>query len=293
MVGKNIQKKLDVIAPDSKELNLLSLEQCQAYIHDIRPDVVIHAAGKVGGIQANLDNQAEYMYANAKMGENILLASHKSVRHFINLGSSCMYPKDAPIPFVENSLFDGKPEPTNDGYATAKLYVHKMGSYLNDHKFKFTTLIPCNLYGPYDKYNPNVSHLIASVIHKIRTAKNLNARAVEVWGNGKARREVMYAADLADFIVYAINNLGSLPLVMNVGTGIDYSVREYYDIIAGIIGYEGLFTFNLSKPEGMARKLLNIHKQTELGWSPATDFMSGIKETTSASTYTFWHDFQY
>ena len=293
MVGMNIRDKLDVLAPTSQELNLLSLEDCQTYIHHVRPDIVIHAAGKVGGIQANINNQFEYLYANAKMGENILLASHRYVRHFINLGSSCMYPKDAAIPFVEDSLFTGKPEPTNDGYATAKLYVHKMGIFLSDHKFKFTTLIPCNLYGHYDKYDPDMSHLVASVIKKVRTANDINAPNVEIWGSGEARREVMFAADLAEFIVFILDKLGSLPVVMNVGTGIDYSIKEYYQIIAGVIGYQGKFIYNPDKPEGMTHKLLNIQKQKQLGWAPTTDLATGIKEIASMRKYTFWHDFEY
>ncbi|MFZ4077591.1 MAG: GDP-L-fucose synthase family protein, partial [Legionellaceae bacterium] len=286
MVGRNVRllaarAGFTVDAPTQQELNLDHLHHVVDYLKASAPDVVIHAAGRVGGIQANMAAPYDFCFENLQMGLHIIEASKRAnISRLINLGSSCMYPRAAKNPLKEEDLLSGGLEPTNEGYAIAKLAVAKLTSYANQqHGFNYKTLIPCNLYGYGDKFSPEHSHMIPAVIRKLHEAKLHGQTKVDIWGDGTARREFLFAQDLADFILLALTRFDELPQLMNVGLGHDYSIREYYDAVKEVVGYEGTFTYDLSKPKGMHQKLVDVSIQTALGWQPKTDLITGIQQT--------------
>jgi nucleoside-diphosphate-sugar epimerase len=287
MVGHNIVKHShaqnhEILTPASAELNLLDSESVQSYIDTNKPDMVIHAAGIVGGIQANMAEPVKFLVDNMQMGLNILMASKThEVKRFMNLSSSCMYPRDAQNPLSEDLILKGELEPTNEGYAIAKVASTRLCEYINreDESFLYKTVIPCNLYGKYDKFDPEHSHLIPAVIRKINDAKNNNLKSVDIWGDGLARRESMYTADFADFVFYAIDNYEKMPQNINVGLGHDYTINEYYQKIADVVDYQGRFTHDLSRPIGMQQKLIDDTKLKEFGWQYQTSLEQGIQKT--------------
>lgn len=287
MVGRNILEhpsieNFEIKAPSSRELDLRDYHAVKSFFFSYKPDMVIHAAGKVGGIQANIREPVSFFVDNMDMGRNVVFASKVvGVKRMINLGSSCMYPRNHLEPLVEEMILKGELEPTNEGYALAKVAISRLCDYVmqEDNTYQYKTIIPCNLYGKYDKFNPSNSHLIPSIIHKIYQAKKEGLSTVEVWGDGTARREFMYAGDLADAIVWAVNNFEKLPLYLNLGIGNDYSINDYYRVIAEVLGYDGKFKHDISKPTGMFRKLLNIDKQKAIGWNAKTDLVMGIERT--------------
>jgi GDP-L-fucose synthase len=287
MVGRNLLEhpdigEFDVLAPRSSELNLLDFGAVQAYLHKHQPNMVIHAAGKVGGIQANMREPVGFLMDNLDMGRNIVWAAHQAgVKRLINLGSSCMYPRNHSEPLREEMVLKGELEPTNEGYALAKIVTARLCEYImrEDVSFQYKTLIPCNLYGRHDKFDPAHSHLIPAIIHKVYQAKLAGQAAVEIWGDGTARREFMYAGDLADAIVCAIKEFDSLPVLMNVGLGYDYTINEYYQAAAEVMGYTGSFVHDLSKPVGMARKLVSVERQQAWGWKAQHELREGIQNT--------------
>jgi GDP-L-fucose synthase len=189
-----------------------------------------------------------------------------------------MYPKDAPGPLREEDLLHGPFEPTNEAYAIAKVAVQRLGRYISDEdsRFQYKTLIPCNLYGRYDSFDSSRSHLAAAVVRKLHTAKAEGRRTVDIWGNGTARREFLYAADLAEAILAALERFSTLPAIMNVGSGTDHTVAEYYDVAAEVVGYDGSFTFDLSKPVGMQRKLMDSSLARAWGWQARTSLRDGL-----------------
>jgi GDP-L-fucose synthase len=244
--------------------------------------MVINAAGKVGGIQANMREPVRFLLENLDMGRNIVWASQrKGVKRLINLGSSCMYPRNYNEPMGEELVLKGELEPTNEGYALAKIVTARLSEYVNreDAAFQYKTLIPCNLYGRHDKFDPAHSHLIPAIIHKIHLAKTAGAEHVEIWGDGAARREFMYAGDLADALFRAVTEFDTLPMMMNVGLGHDYSINEYYQAAAHVMGYSGSFVHDLTKPVGMMRKLVDVDLQQSWGWKAEQTLRSGIEKT--------------
>jgi GDP-L-fucose synthase len=287
MVGCNLLEhsaigEFDVLAPRSSELNLLDFNAVQAYLRKHKPDMVIHAAGKVGGIQANMREPVGFLLENLDMGRNIVWASRQEgIKRLLNLGSSCMYPRNHFEPLREEMVLKGELEPTNEGYALAKAVTARLCEYImrEDASFQYKTLIPCNLYGRHDKFDPAHSHLIPAIIHKVHLAKQAGQTSVEIWGDGTARREFMYASDLADALVRAIKEFDSLPVSMNVGLGYDYTINEYYQAAADVMGYTGGFVHDTSKPVGMARKLVNVERQQAWGWSAQNDLRTGIERT--------------
>lgn len=287
MVGRNIlehnlSKKYELILPNSTELNLLDYENTCQYLKKCKPSLIIHAAGRVGGISANLNNPITFLTDNLDMGRNLVLAAKENeIRKLINLGSSCMYPRNAPNPLKESMILKGELEPSNEGYALAKIISAKLCEYISRDSLNlsYKTIIPCNLYGKYDKFDPKNSHLIPAVIKKIYEAKINQTQTVKVWGDGQARREFMYTEDLADFIYFAIEHFEKIPQYINVGIGKDYSIEEYYRIIAKVIGYDGEFTFDLSKPVGMKQKLTDITYARKLGWKHTHSLEKGIGKT--------------
>lgn len=286
MVGQNVlenakAKNHEIIAPSSKELNLLDYDAVNLFIKKEQPNFIIHAAGLVGGIQANINNPVNFLVKNTDIGRNILLAAYENnVKNVLNLGSSCMYPKNAKNPLKEEFILKGELEQTNEGYAIAKIYTARLCEYINSENktYQYKTAIPCNLFGKYDKFSPQNSHMIPAVIKKIIEAEETKSKVV-IWGDGKARREFMYAEDLADFVFYAIDNFANMPQNLNVGLGKDYTINEYYKAIAAEVNYIGNFEYDLTKPVGMKQKLVDITKLNNFGWKSKTSLEEGIKKT--------------
>ena len=289
MVGRNLLEhssisEFEVLAPRRSELDLCDFSALQAYLQSNKPDMVIHAAGKVGGIQANMREPVDFLLANLDMGRNIVWASQQAdIKRLINLGSSCMYPRNHSEPLKEELVLKGELEPTNEGYALAKVVTARLCEYImrEDASYQYKTLIPCNIYGRYDKFDPVHSHLIPAIIHKVHQAKQDGQALVEIWGDGTARREFMYAGDLADAIMRAVSNFDTLPNNMNVGLGHDHTINDYYQAAAEVMGYAGDFEHDLGKPVGMARKVVSVELQTNWGWSARHELREGIEKTYS------------
>lgn len=287
MVGKNLIEnpelsRYEILQPSRAELDLSSREQVESYLEKQRPDFVVHAAGRVGGIQANIKNPVAFLVENVDINRNLIGSCYKlGIKKMINLGTSCMYPRNAENPLKESMILQGELEPTNEGYAIAKVMAQRLCQYImkEDSTFQFKTMIPCNLYGRFDHFDPQNSHLIPAVVRKVDDAKKTGATEVEIWGDGEARREFMYAGDLAECIAMGIKNFDSLPALMNVGLGIDYSVNEYYKAVAEVIGYRGGFTHDLTKPVGMKRKLVSTEVAHQWGWKSKTSLHQGIEKT--------------
>ena len=276
MVGQNIlsSKKFSnfsIIAPSRLEMDLFSKDSVSKFLKDNKPDLIIHIAEPVN-----------FLVNNIVMGQNLLLSARElGIKKVINLSSSCVYPKDAESPLNEELILNGQLEPTNEGYALAKIATSKLCQYINkeDSNFQYKTIIPCNLFGPYDDFDIAKSHLLPSIILKIHSAVSLNHKSVDIWGDGSARREFMFVGDLAEFILLAIIKFDNLPELMNWGLGYDHSVNDYYKTVASEIGWEGEFIHDLSKPEGMKRKMVDISLQNSFGWEPKVSLEDGIKET--------------
>tara|TARA_B100001758_G_C18413756_1_gene617801 strand:- start:2785 stop:3705 length:921 start_codon:yes stop_codon:yes gene_type:complete len=287
MVGQNIKdhfmfEEFDFLTPTKKELNLLNPNQIFSYLEAHSPQVVLHAAGLVGGIGANMAHQYDMLFQNLQMTLTLLdISKRLEIKNFVNIGSSCMYPADASNPLDEESLLTGKFESTNQGFAAAKMSsmiaCQLINNELEDYNYK--TLVPCNLFGKYDNYDALNSHMIPSVILKVHSAKKDNQDSIDVWGDGLSRREYMLASDFADFIFYSLPKLEELPSVTNIGVGEDFSINDYYSMIMKAINYQGNIKHDLSKPTGIKQKLLNIQKLEDFGWKSSTSIQDGIKKT--------------
>ncbi len=287
MVGRNIKEhKLaqgyKLLTPSRQELDLTNKREIYRYLNDNNPELIIHAAGLVGGIHANIANPSRFLLENLEIGCNVISEAAKiGIKNIINLGSSCMYPKSIQNPLKEEYLLQGLLEPTNEGYAIAKIAAQRLCDYLRseDKSRNYVTLMPCNLYGKYDNYRPERSHLIASILVKLHHAKVNNKNSVEIWGDGTAKREFMYVEDIADAIWFSLPLIDKLPNLINVGVGRDYSIFDYYRKAAEIVGYQGSFTFDLKKPTGMKQKLLDVKRINDLGWFSRFSLYSGLKKT--------------
>lgn len=285
MVGRNAaemlaEKGFKILTPTRRELDLMDSVEVMRYFKSNQIDIVLHAAGLVGGIQANIEKPYSFLFINAQIALNVINASIEcGIKRLINLGSSCMYPKDCQGELTEDLVLTGRLEPTNEGYAIAKIMASKLCEYAqSEFGFSYKTLIPCNLYGKYDNFHPVQSHMIPAVIRKVHEASKRND-SVEIWGTGEARREFMFVEDLVDFIIWSFDNYEHLPNLINVGLGQDYTIKEYYQSIADVIGFKGDFTFDFTKPEGMKRKLCSIKKQSQLGWKPRYSLREGLEKT--------------
>ncbi|MGZ3726253.1 MAG: NAD-dependent epimerase/dehydratase family protein [Pseudobdellovibrio sp.] len=291
MLGRNVVAALSgeayqVFAPARSELDLFNREGVRLYIRKLQPEIVIHAASRVGGILANFQDPIGFMTENLELNTNLLLVAHEEgVPRLINICSSCVYPKNASEPISEEAVLTGELEPTNEGYTLAKIAALRLCKYINQKRgvMSFKSLIACNLFGYYDKYDLHDSHMIPAAIRKIHEAKISGSQQVEIWGDGKARREFMFAEDFANCIVSAVKNFETVPEAMNVGPGKDLSVLEYYTRIAAIVGYKGEFTFNLAQPVGVASKLMNGQKLNHWGWNKFTPIDESL-----ALTYQFY-----
>lgn len=248
-----------------------------------KPEYVFLCAAKVGGILANSTQQADFIYDNLMISGNIIAAAHENgVKKLLNLGSSCIYPKMALQPLKEEYLLTGPLEPTNEAYAIAKIAAIKLCRYFNEqHKTNFISVMPTNLYGPFDNFDLDTSHVLPALLCKIVTARKMNAPFVKIWGDGTARREFLFVDDLADAILFIMQNLDQTDTgeIINIGTGIDISIQDLAKLIIEIAGYKGELEFDLSKPNGTPRKVLDISRLTKLGWAAKTDLRSGIMMT--------------
>lgn len=287
MVGRNILEhplagNWDFVAPGSRELNLADFEATRRFVADVRPDAVIHCAGLVGGIQANIAHPVDFLVVNVDLGRNVIMAAREAgVTRLLNLASSCMYPREAQNPLGEELILRGELEPTNEGYAIAKIFATRLCEYITRETpvNQYKTLIPCNLYGRHDKFDPKHSHLIPAIIHKVHQAKAGGLPSVEIWGDGTARREFMYAGDLADAVLHALSDFDKLPGLLNVGLGHDHSINDYYRAAAEVVGWSGEFVHDTSKPVGMKQKLVDIERQRTWGWRASTLLNQGIEKT--------------
>jgi GDP-L-fucose synthase len=287
MVGKNILEhnsahNYDFINPSSKELNLLNYQDVKNYIAINQPDFIIHAAGKVGGIHANIKEPVSFLIDNLDMGRNIIMAAKENnIKNLLNLASSCMYPRNAENPLSESLILKGELEPTNEGYAIAKIMSTRLCEYIvkEDNSKNYKTVIPCNLYGKHDKFHPKNSHMIPAVIRKIYDAKLSCTNEINIWGDGTSRREFMYVEDLSDFIFYAITKFDKMPQNINVGIGHDYSINDYYSEIAKVLEYKGEFLHDLTKPTGMKQKLIDDTELKKFGWKSKTTLTEGLRKT--------------
>lgn len=291
MVGRNIRdhamaSEWIILAPSSSELDLTDAEATARYFQARQPDIVVHAAGHVGGIHANMAHPVAFLDRNTAIGRNVIMGAYGAgVKQLINLGSTCIYPREASNPIPEETILTGPLEPTNEGYALAKIMALRLCEYIRREapEFEYKTLIPCNLYGPYDKFDPQNAHMLPAVIAKIHAAREAGSERVEIWGDGTARREFMYAGDLADAVLRAAADMTKIPDLMNVGPGEDHSINDYYATIADVVGWSGTFTHDLSKPVGMQRKLCDTSRQQAWGWAPQIGLRAGI-----ALTYQFF-----
>ena len=287
MVGRNIAEHAgarawDLLMPGRAELDLERQDAVLDFMHDVRPQVVIHAAGLVGGIHANMARPVDFLIRNIDMGRHVIMGAHASgVPCLVNLGSSCMYPRSGLHPWREDQVLSGELEPTNEGYALAKIFSSRLCLYLRQQEpgLAYRTLIPCNLYGRYDHFEAERSHLVAAALLKVHRAKQAGARSVEIWGDGTARREFMNAADLADAVVRLVDQGDDAPPMMNIGMGHDHAVNDYYAAAARAVGWQGDFTHDRSRPVGMQRKLVDVTRQTAWGWLPQRSLDEGMLST--------------
>ena len=283
-VGKNFlnnaqASKYNILYPYSNELDLLDKDAITTYLKTNKPDIIINAAGKVGGILKNMKSQYSFLLENTLINLNLISASkEQKVKNFINLSSSCIYPSNLSMPIKEDDLLSDKLEKTNEGYALSKIIGLKLTEYVDD-EFNYKTIIPCNLYGPHDNFDINFGHMIPSVVNKIHNAKIKEHKTVTIWGDGHSKREFMYINDLIDFIYFSVKNFERIPKVINVGVGYDYTIKEYYHMISKIIGYDGKFEFDNSKPQGMKRKLVDISKLNNLDWTHKYSIEQGLRDT--------------
>lgn len=287
MVGRNLLAdpragEHEILTPGRKDLDLRDGQACIAAFKAWRPDVVVHCAAVVGGIQANINEPVRFLADNALIGLSVLEAARQAgVGSLLNIGSSCMYPRDVDGVLDPSLLLSAPLEPTNEGYALAKILSWKLAEYMRREQpeLQYKTIVPCNLYGPHDDFDPLRSHLVPAAMRKVLRAATTGEPTVDIWGDGQARREFMYAGDLADFIWTWLPRIESLPDLMNVGVGKDHTVTEYYQAAAAIAGFEGRFVYDATKPVGMRRKLLDVSAQEALGWRPTTGLEQGMRQT--------------
>ena len=286
MVGSALVRRLGeepigaLITAGSSEVDLTRQAETETFVADARPDVAIIAAAKVGGIHANRSAQADFLYDNLMIAANAVEAAHRAgVRKIVMLGSSCIYPRDTPQPMREDHLLTGPLEPTNEGYAIAKIAGLELAKmYRRQHGTAAISLMPTNLYGPGDNFDLASSHVLPALLRKIHDAKTQDLGHVEVWGTGNPRREFLHVDDLADATVFALRHYDG-ESHLNVGTGEDIAIRELAQLIAEVVGWQGELRFDPTMPDGTPRKLLDVTRLAALGWRARTGLRDGIEAT--------------
>ena len=286
MVGSAIERKLraegynNLIYRTSSELDLKNQHLVNNFFYEHKPDFVILAAAKVGGIHANNTYRAEFIYDNLMMEANIINASYlNNIKKLLFLGSSCVYPKMAPQPIKEEYLLSGYLEYTNQPYAIAKIAgIEMCNSYRAQYGCNFISAMPTNLYGTNDNYHPENSHVLPALIRRTILAKKNNDPVLVIWGTGTVQREFMYVDDLADACYFLLQNYNE-PGLVNIGWGEDISIKELAELIAAEVGYTGTLDFDTTRPDGTPRKLMDTNKINNLGWRPSINLHEGIRRT--------------
>lgn len=286
MVGSAVMRRLadeaigEVITATSSEVDLTRQEQTEAFVAHARPDVAIIAAAKVGGIHANRSAQGQFLYDNLMIGSNTVEAArHAGAERIVILGSSCIYPREAEHPMSEDALLTGPLEPTNEGYAIAKIAALEIGKmYRRQYGTDAISLMPANLYGRGDNFDLESSHVLPALLRKIHEAEHAGDATVEVWGTGTPRREFLHAGDMADAVIFATKHYTG-EQHLNIGVGEDISIKDLAELIADIVGWDGDLVFNADMPDGAPRKLLDVSRMRELGWEASTGLREGIEET--------------
>lgn len=283
MVGSALVRRLHsenctVITATRQELDLKRQDEVERFVQTNRPDAIILAAAKVGGILANDTFPADFLYDNLIIEANIFEAAHRNgVDRLLFLGSSCIYPKFAPQPISEDALLTGPLEPTNEWYAVAKIAGIKLAdAYRKQHGRDYISAMPTNLYGPGDNFDLQSSHVLPALIHKAHLAKVTGASEIAIWGTGKPRREFLHVDDCADALVFLLKNYSDAQHV-NVGSGEDIEIIELARLVCRVVGYEGKIAHDLSKPDGTPRKLMSTDKLKNMGWKPRISLEEGIR----------------
>ena len=292
MVGSAIykllkfRKNIKVVTLTRSELDLCDQKEVKNFMVSEQPDEVIIAAAKVGGIHANNTYPGDFIYENLQIQSNLIHCSHlQNVEKLLFLGSSCIYPKHAKQPMKEDALLTGSLEPTNEPYAIAKIAGIKLGeSYNRQYGRDYRSVMPTNLYGPGDNYHPENSHVVPGLIRRFHEAKVNDQETVVVWGTGNPRREFLYVDDMAKACIFILeldkqefeNNIKKMQSHVNIGTGIDLTIRELAQTVKKVVGYEGRIVFDKTRPDGVSRKLMNIDLIKKLGWKTQTRLNDGL-----------------
>ena len=295
LVGSAIIRELqskgftNLITRTHNEIDLTNQHSVKTFFNEEKPEYVILAAAKVGGIHANENYPADFIYENMMIQTNVINSAYENnVKRLLFLGSTCIYPKKVVQPMREDSLLTGYLEPTNEPYAIAKISGIKLcESYNRQYNTDFRSVMPTNLYGPNDNYHPENSHVIPALIRKIHEAKEKNIEEVIIWGSGNARREFLYVEDLADAAIYLLKldkkiyQKQSLDMLshINIGSGVDISIRSLALTIKKIVGYKGQLSFDLTRPDGPARKLLDVSRLSRMGWNYKVSLEKGLEKT--------------
>lgn len=282
MVGGALLRRLareqcEILTANHREVDLRRQSETEQWLAAARPNVVFVAAAKVGGIHANSTQPAEFLYDNVAIASNLIEGSYRvGVKKLLFLGSSCIYPQFARQPISEEELLTGPLEPTNEWYAIAKIAGLKMcAAYRRQYGCNYISAQPTNLFGPGDNYDPVSSHVVAALLVKTHYAKSTGASTIEIWGTGKPRREFLHVDDLADALVFLMENYsGDLPI--NIGWGKDLTIAEFAALVAEVVGFEGGFRYDNSKPDGTPRKLLDVSRIAAMGWRPSIPLREGL-----------------
>lgn len=285
MVGSAIVRRLqtagfeNILTRTRQELDLMDRAAVRGFFEAERPDYVVDAAARVGGIAANFEKPVEFLIENLTIQNNVIQASADfGVTKLLFLGSSCIYPKLAPQPLTEDALLTGPLEPTNDAYAIAKIAGIKLcQAYAREYGKNFISGMPTNLYGPNDNFDLHTSHVLPALIRKVHEAKQAGAREVSVWGSGTPRREFLHVDDLADACFFLLENYDS-PEIVNIGCGEEISIKALAETVCEVLGFEGSLVFDASKPDGTPRKLMNVGRLLALGWKPRIGLKEGIRD---------------
>ena len=285
MVGSAIVRRLqragfeNILTRSRQELDLMDRAAVRGFFEAERPNYVVDAAARVGGIAANFEKPVEFLIENLTIQNNVIQAAADfGVTKLLFLGSSCIYPKLAPQPLTEDALLTGPLEPTNDAYAIAKIAGIKLcQAYAREYGKNFISGMPTNLYGPNDNFDLHTSHVLPALIRKVHEAKECGAKEVSVWGSGTPRREFLHVDDLADACFFLLENYSS-PEIVNIGCGEDVSIKELAETVCEVLGFQGSLVFDASKPDGTPRKLMNVGRLLGLGWKPRIGLKEGIRD---------------
>jgi GDP-L-fucose synthase len=288
MVGRNVVEELThagytrLLPPSSTELDLCDAGAVETFVQKHKPASILHLAARVGGIQANIQHPVEFLRENLLMSLHVFDAARRhGVTKLITLGSSCMYPRACPQPMKEEYLLTGVPEPTNESYALAKIVVTRLAAaYHRQFGMNCFTLVAPNMYGRYERFDPASSHVISALLMKFHRAKVAGEREVAVWGTGKARREFLFAGDMAKALLHFLEKVDANDIegtYLNVGTGSDVSIAELADMIRNVVGYEGKLVWDTTKPDGMPQKLMECSRLRKFGWRHSVELHEGLR----------------